>query len=100
MQGRPAPDPRPRHDVRLARDDRRDELREQARVVLEVGVDHHHDLGAGAQRLRVAGLLVGAVTVVPVVDENLKSELARDLEGFVRASSTGERLTPSLTALY
>ena len=41
---------------------------------------HHHDVGTGLERLRVAGLLVGAVAVVLVVDEDLQPELARDLQ--------------------
>ena len=42
---------------------------------------HDHDLGAGPQGLRVARLLVGAVAVVAVVDEDLQAELPGDFEG-------------------
>ena len=46
------------------------DLREQPRIVLIVGVDHHHDIGAGGQRLAIAGLLVAAIAVVAFVDKD------------------------------
>ena len=68
------------HHVGLAAEDRLDDLRDEPRVVLIVGVDHDDDVGSGSERFRVAGLLVGAVAVIPVVDEDLQPELPGDLE--------------------
>src|SRR5213595_1335459 len=58
-------------------------LRAGADVVLLVGVHHHAAVGAGARRLRIARLLVRAIAVIPVVDEDLEPELARDVERLV-----------------
>ena len=61
---RVAQEPAAQHQVRLAGDDRGDERRDARGVVLVVGVEHHHDVGAGLQRPVVAGLLVPAVAAV------------------------------------
>src|SRR2546426_8727754 len=53
-QRRAALQPRAEHYVSLPTDDRVDDLRNQPRIVLIVGVHHDHDVGPGAQRLRVA----------------------------------------------
>ena len=82
-QRRAALQPRAEHYVGLPTDDRFDDLRNQPRIVLIVGVHHDHDVGPGAQRLRVARLLVRAITVVLVMDEDLEAELPGDLEGGV-----------------
>ena len=54
----------PEHHVGFAGDDRLDEVWQQHRVVLAVGVQHHHHLGAEAQRLEVTRLLIPAVAHV------------------------------------
>src|SRR5438105_1260470 len=77
---RAALEPRAEDDVRLAARDRLDDLWDERGVVLIVGVDHDDDVGAGAQRLRVARLPIGAVAVVAVVHEDLEPELPRDFE--------------------
>ena len=79
-QRRAALQPRAEHYVGLPTDDRFDDLRNQPRIVLVVRVDHDHDVRPGAQRFRVAGLLVRAVAVVAVVHEDLEAELSRDVE--------------------
>ena len=66
--------------------DRPDDLRQKRGIVLIVGVHHHHDVGAGSQRFAIAGLLIGAVTVVAVVDEQLEAQFAGDARGFIRAA--------------
>ena len=83
-------EPRAEHEVRVRAQDRLDDLRDQRGVVLVIRVDHHHDIAARPERLGVAGLLVGAVAVVPVVDEDLQAQLARDLERGVRGSVVHE----------
>jgi hypothetical protein len=84
LDGRTAAlEPRAEHKVGLPLHDGLDDLRHQGRVVLIVRMDHDHDVGAGPERLRVTGLLVGAVAVVLVVDEDLEPQLPRDLERLV-----------------
>jgi len=53
---------------------------------LIVGVHHHHDVGSGSQRFAIAGLLIRAIAVVAVVDEQLEAQLAGDSRGFIRAA--------------
>ena len=51
-----------------------------------VGVHHDHDIGAGAQSFAVAGLLVGAIAVVAVVDEQLQAQITGDARGLIGAA--------------
>ncbi len=55
-------------------------------IVLIIRVHHHHDVGAGPERFAVAGLLIRAVAVVAVVNEQLQPHVARDLGGFIGAA--------------
>ena len=71
------------HEVDLAAQDRLDEGRDPRGVVLVVGVEHDHDVGARLQRRVVAGLLVAAVAAVLAVDDDLESEPLGDLHGLV-----------------
>ena len=68
---------------RVAVDDRRDERRDPRRVVLVVGVEHHHDVGAGREGRVVARLLVAAVAPVLAVDDHVQPELPGDVDGLV-----------------
>ena len=77
---------RAEHHVGVAFLDGLDDLRQQRGIVLIIRVDHHDDVGAGAQSFAVAGLLVGAVAVVAVVNEQFESQLAGDLGGLVGAA--------------
>jgi hypothetical protein len=74
------------HDVGGALSNRPDDLGQQTRIVLVIGVHHDDDLGAGAQCLRVTGLLVGAVSVVAIVQEQFQVQLAGDGDGVVGAA--------------
>jgi hypothetical protein len=53
---------------------------------LVVGMDHDRDVGASPERLGVAGLLVRAVPVVAIVDEDVESQVACNLERVVRGA--------------
>ena len=83
---RSPPSNRDEHHIRLALLDGADDFGKQRGIVLIIRVDHHDDIGAGVQRLAVAGLLVGAVAVVAVVNEQLQAQFARDAGGFVFAA--------------
>ena len=50
------------------------------RVVLVVGMDHHDDVGAPLERRPVARLLVCPVAPVARVDDDVDPETARDLD--------------------
>ncbi|MFO1415223.1 MAG: hypothetical protein U1F10_15230 [Burkholderiales bacterium] len=65
--------------------DQRGQRRDEPRLVLVVGVHHHDDIRAGAQRLAVAGLLVGAVARVDRVADRVEAEALGDGEGGVVA---------------
>src|SRR5262249_9541014 len=65
---------------------RLNDLGEERRVVLIIGVDHHDDVGAGAKGFAVAGFLIGAVAVVAIVNEQFQSKLAGDLGGLIGAA--------------
>ena len=53
-------------------------------------MNHDDDVRAGAQRLAIAGLLVRAVPVVPIVNEQLQAEFARDRDRLVLAAIVDE----------
>ena len=57
----------------------------ERRVVLVVGVDHDHHVGAAAQRFEVARLLVAAVAAVLDVDDHLEAEPLGDVDRLVVA---------------
>ena len=85
---------RAEHQVGLAAPDRLDQLRDQRRLVLAVGVQHHHDVRPALERLEVAGLLVAAVAdVVGVPDHVTPSPRAISSVSSVERSST--RITSS-----
>ena len=46
-------------------------------------MDHHDNTGASAERFAVAGLLVGAVTIVTVVDKQVEAQLFGDPNRFI-----------------
>ena len=64
--------PAPEHRVDLPVGDRLDQVVEDRRVVLVVGVDHDDDVGPAREGGRVAGLLVPAVAPVLRVDDDLE----------------------------
>ena len=78
-----AQEPAAEHEVAMTAGDRRDQVGDAGRVVLVVGVEHHHDLGAGRERGVVAGLLVAAVALVLIVDVDLEPDPMGDLDGLV-----------------
>ena len=82
--------PRAEDEVGLAVDDRRDQLRDQPGLVLAVGMQHDHDLGAALKRLEVARLLVAAVADVVRVPDHVDAELAGDLERLVGGAVVDE----------
>ena len=53
-------------------------------------MQHHDDVGAEAQRLGVAGLLVAAVAAVALVHERVQAEPPGDLDGVVVARVVGD----------
>ena len=53
--------------------------------VLVIGVHHDDHIGASGQRLAIAGLLVAPVAIISIVNEDLKTQLLRYLDGAVRA---------------
>nr|WP_230316224.1 hypothetical protein [Conexibacter sp. W3-3-2] len=55
------------------------------RLVLAVGVEHHHDVGAAVERVEVAGLLVAAVAGVVGVPDDAQAQTRRDVDGVVGA---------------
>src|SRR5437016_14286861 len=63
-------------DVGMAFLNGADNLRQESRVVLIIGVDHDNDIGAGLEGLAVARLLIGAITVVTVMNEYFQSQFA------------------------
>jgi hypothetical protein len=60
--------------------------RQDPRVVLVVGVEHDHVVGAAGERLAVAGLLVAAIAQVPRVDDDVDPQAAGDGDGVVAAA--------------
>src|SRR5207302_5883050 len=67
-----------------------DGVRNDPRVVLVVGVDHDHDVGAVVEAVAVAGLLVAAVAGVLVVDDDGQAHGAGDGDGVVGAAIVDE----------
>ena len=59
--------------------------RDQERRVLVVGVDHHHDVGAGGECLAVTSLLVATITIVAVVHEGRQAQTLRQADRLVGA---------------
>ena len=59
--------------------------RHERRVVLVVGVDHDHHVGAAAQRLEVARLLVAAVAAVLDVHDDFQAQPLGDIDRVVVA---------------
>ena len=85
--------------VRAALANRPDHLGDDRRIVLAVGVEHHHDRRPVAQRLHVAGLLVAAVADVVGVADGLQVQPPRRLErrrrGCGRPPPRSRRSSPS-----
>ncbi len=79
-----------KHEVAAAGHDGRDEVRDPGRVVLVVGVEHDHDVGAGVQRRVVARLLVAAIATVLLVDDDVEPELAGHVHGLVAGHVVNE----------
>ena len=69
--------------------DRRDELGDDPRLVLAVGVQHHDHVRVALQRLEVARLLVAAVADVVRVPDDVERQLARQLDGRSRSRRRG-----------
>ena len=63
--------------------DRLDELGDDPRLVLAVGVQHHDHVRVALERLQVARLLVAAVADVVRVPDDVQRQLARQLDGVV-----------------
>jgi hypothetical protein len=59
-------------------------------VVLVIGMDHHDVVGTEFQGQLVAGLLVAAVTLVLLVDDDLQAHAAGDIGGGVAAAIVDE----------
>ena len=74
---------RAEHDVGLPAHDRLDEPRDDPRLVLAVGVQHHDHVGVALQRLEVARLLVAAVADVVGMPDEVQRQLARELDRVV-----------------
>src|SRR4030042_4521498 len=70
LKGLSAQHPRSKDGVTLVVKQRRDELGDDGRVILMVGMDHDHDIAAELERLAVAGLLVAAIPLVFLMDED------------------------------
>ena len=64
--------------------------RNDAAVVLIIGMDHHHHVGAARQRFAVARLLIAAVTAVFRVNDHRQAHVARDLDRAVGAAVVHE----------
>ena len=74
------------HHVGVTRDNRLDHLGDQTRVVLVIGVHHYHHVCPGAKGVHIARLLVGSVTPVGGVPDQLESLLDSDVRGVVGAA--------------
>ena len=81
---------RAEYQVGLSRTDRLDQLGDQLRLVLAVGVQHDDDLRVALERLEIAGLLVAAVTDVVRMPDDAHSEPARDLERLIGGAVVDE----------
>jgi hypothetical protein len=77
--------PRPDHHVGISLSDRLHHCRDQSRVVLIIGMDHDHDVGAIAQGVDVTRLLIGPVAPVRGMDDHVEPLLECDGRGLVRA---------------
>ena len=86
----PRADAAAEHHVADAQLDEAHRQRDHPAVVLVVGVDHHHHVGAAGQRLAVTGLLVAAVTAVLWMDNDRETHVARDLHRAVGAAVVHE----------
>jgi len=62
------------------------EVRDDGRVVLAFGVEHHHHIGAHLERLAVAGLLVPAIAEVSLVSDHVEPERRGDASRWRRRS--------------
>ena len=76
--------PRPEHEISVATLDRLDQLRDQLRLILTIGVEHDHDLSVPLQRLEITGLLIASIADVVRVPDDVHVELTRDLQRLVR----------------
>ena len=69
---------------------KRHRVRDDPAVVLVIGVDHDHDVGAAVQGFPVARLLVAAVAAVRRVNDDRQAHLAGHLDRAVRAAVVDE----------
>ena len=81
---RPAPEhPAPEDRVAAPLEEGLDQVWYDRRIVLVVGMDHHHDIRAALEGRPVAGLLVSAVSAVPLVPDDVQAEATRFLDRVV-----------------
>ena len=79
MQRLAAYDSRTQHHVVHVVSHHAGHRRDEQRGVLVIGVDHDDDVGPGREGFAITGLLVAAISVVPVVHEGLQPKaLARE----------------------
>jgi hypothetical protein len=76
--------------VGVTGEDGRDQQRHCLRLVLVVRMKEHHDVGAARESLRVARLLIAAVSEVLAMDVDFDAELARELSRVVGACVVDE----------
>ena len=79
-------DARAHHDVTNSESDKTYGKRYHLRVVLIIGVNHHNDIGVGFQDGIVTSFLVGAVTPIFLVDEDVESEISSNFDSSVGAA--------------
>ena len=80
---RPAAAAASRARGRPRREDRLDHARDQLRLVLAVGMEHHDDVGVVLERLEVARLLVAAVADLVRVPDEVERQLAGEPDRLV-----------------
>ena len=79
-------DARAHHDVTNSESDKTYGKRYHLRVVLVIGVNHHNDIGVSFKDGIVTSFLVGAVTPIFLVDEDVESEISCNFDGSVGAA--------------
>jgi len=78
------------YGVTLPPEERLNELGNDRRIILMVGMDHDHDVAAELEGFRVAGLLVPSVPAIFLVGEDPEAELPGEIDGAVRARVVDE----------
>ena len=81
LDGAAAEHARSENRIGLSTQQGADQLGNDLRIVLMIGMDHHHDLaGHFIHRCSIAGLLIAAVAAIPFMDNHAHRKLAGQLD--------------------